>query len=90
MKYIATDEAIKKANEYGLTEHEVIQEFKARVKLYSEDKIDDLVFDWKGKEIVVLPIGKQTVMMFVYGQEIKGSYEDLPVYKYKNNQWIKK
>lgn len=90
MKYIATDEAIAKANEYGLTEHEVIQEFNARVKLYSEDKIDDLVFDWKGKEIVVLPIGKQTVMMFVYGQEIKGSYEDLPSIKYKNNEWIKK
>lgn len=90
MKYIATEEAIEKANEYGLTEHEVIQEFNARVKLYSEDKIDDLVFDWKGKEIVVLPIGQKTVMMFVYGQEIKGSYENLPIYKYKNNKWVKK
>lgn len=90
MKYIATDEAIEKANEYGLTEHEVMQEFKARVKLYSEDNLDDLVFDWKGKEIVVLPIGRETAMMFVYGQDLNGSYEDLPQYVYKNNQWIKK
>lgn len=89
MKFIATDEAIAKANEYGLTEHEVIQEFNARVKLYSEDKLDDLVFDWKGKEIVVLPIGKKTAMMFVYGQELKGSYEDLPQYKFKKNMWVK-
>lgn len=89
MRYIATDEAIAKANEYGLTEHEVKQEYKARLKLYSEEKLDDLVFDWKGKEIVVLPIGAKTVMMFVYGQELKGSYEDLPMYQYKNNKWVK-
>lgn len=90
MKYIATEEAIKKANEYGLTEHEVIQEFNARVKLYSEEKLDDLVLDWKGKEIVVLPIGRETTMMFVFGQELKGSYEDLPQYVYRNDKWVKK
>lgn len=90
MKYIATDEAIVKANEYGLTEHEVMQEFNARVKLYEEDNLDELVFNWKGKEIVVLPIGKTTAMMFIYGQDLNCSYEDLPTYIYKDNKWIKK
>lgn len=90
MKYIATDEAIKKANEYGLTEHEVLQEYKARQKLYKNEDLSDLVLEWKGKEIVVLPIGEKTAILFLYGQEIEGSYEDLPEYKYKNNEWIKK
>lgn len=89
MKYIATDEAIAKANEYGLTEHEVIQEFRARQNLYENQDLSKIVFEWKGKEIVVLPIGQTTAILFVYGQELKGSYEDLPEYIYKN-KWIKK
>lgn len=90
MKYVATEEAIVKANEYGLTELEVVQEYKARRKAYEEDDISQLVLNWKGKEIVICPVGQKTAVMFLYGHALQCSYEDLPEYVYKNNKWIRK
>ncbi len=87
MKYIATEEALEKLNKYKVTEHEVMQEINARRKVYEEHNLDDLVLNWKGKEIVALPIGKTTAILFIFGQEMKGSYEDLPQIVYKKNKW---
>ena len=91
MKYISTNDALIKLNMYGLTEHEVIQEFNGRVKANSEaGNIGDIVLNWKNEDIIILPIGKKTALLFVYGQEIKGSYEDLPQVIYKNDKWCLK
>lgn len=90
MKYIATDEALIKLNEYGMTEHEVRQEFNGRLKAQNDGDMGDLVLNWKNENIVILPLGKKTAILFLYGQEVKGSYEDLPEIVYKNNKWTYK
>ena len=92
MKYIATDEALIKLNMYGMTEIDVVKEFKGRKKCH-EDKdgnMGDLVLNWKNEDIVILPLGEKTAILFVYGQELKTSYEDLPEIEYKENKWIYK
>lgn len=90
LKYIATEEALVKLNMYGLTELEVAKEFKGRLKCQEDGDMGDLVLNWKNEDIVILPMGKKTAVLFVYGQEIKGSYEDLPEVIYKDNKWIYK
>lgn len=91
MRYIATNDALIKLNVYGMTEHEVIQEFNGRVKANSKDgNIGDIVLNWKNEDIVILPIGIKTALLFVYGQEIKCSYEDLPQIVFKENKWCLK
>lgn len=89
MKYIATDEALIKLNMYGLTELEVVQEFRGRKKCHNtkDGNMGDLVLNWKNEDIVILPLGEKTALLFVYGQELKTSYEDLPEIEYKENKW---
>ena len=71
-----------------MTEHEVIQEFNGRVKADSDEgNIGDLVLNWKNEDIVIMPIGIKTAFLFVYGQELKCSYEDLPQIIYDNEVW---
>lgn len=87
LKYIATDEALIKLNIYGLTEKDIEQEFKGRLKCQEDGDIGDLILNWKNEDIVVFPLGKKTAVLFVYGQDINGKYEDLPEIKYKDNKW---
>ena len=90
LKYIATNEALIKLNNYRLTEHEVRQEFNGRLKCQTDGDMGDLILNWKNKDMVILPLGKKTAVLFEYGQEIKGSYEDLPEIKYKEDKWVYK
>ncbi len=89
MKYIATEEAIVKLNEYGMNEIDVVKEHKSLYD-FEHDKIDigDVVMNWKNKNLIITPLGKNTTMIFVYGQNIDKSYEDLPEIVYKN-KWVK-
>ena len=90
MKYIATNDAMDKLNIYGLTEHEVIQEFKGKQKCMSDGNMGDLIINWKNEDLIILPIGRKTALIFEYGKEIKGSYEDLPEIEYKEEMWSMK
>lgn len=88
MRFIATNEALIKLNLYGLSEKEVIQEFEGRLKCEEEDgTMGDLIINWKNEDLVILPLGKKTAIIFEYGQELKGSYEDLPQIVYRDNKW---
>jgi hypothetical protein len=87
LKYIATDEALTKLNIYGLTEKEIQQEFKGRLKCQEDGNMGNLILNWKNEDIVVFPLGKKTAVLFAYGQDINRSYEDLPEIKYKDNKW---
>ena len=73
-----------------MTEHEVRQEFNGRLKAQNDGDMGDLILNWKNENIVILPLGKKTAILFLYGQEVKGSYEDLPEIVYKNNKWTYK
>lgn len=90
MKFIATDEALAKLNAYGLTEIEITREHKSRWKALHNGNIGDIVITWKNEDICVSPIGKNTAFLFIYGQEINKTYEDIPEIKYKNNEWKRK
>ena len=90
MKFIATDEALGQLNAYGLTELEITREQKSRWKALHDGNIGDIVITWKNEDICVSPIGKNTALLFIYGQELNKGYEDLPEIKYINNEWIKK
>lgn len=90
MKYIATDEAIENLNKNKITEHEIRQEFNSRWKAIKDGNMGDIIINWKNKDVAVSPIGKSTALLFVYGQEINKSYEDIPEVKYKNDVWERK
>ena len=87
MRYISTIEAMDRLNTFGMTEHEVIQEFKGRLKCEIDGNMGDLIINWKNEDVVILPLGQKTAFLFVYGQELKCSYEDLPQIEYKNEKW---
>ena len=87
MRYISTIEAMDRLNTFGMTELEVIQEFNGRLKCEEDGDMGDLIINWKNEDVVILPLGKKTAILFVYGQELKCSYEDLPQIEYKNDKW---
>lgn len=90
MKFIATEEALIQLNAYGLTELEMTREHKSRWKALHDGNMGDIVITWKNEDICTSPIGKNTALLFIYGQEIKKGYENLPEIKYKDGKWIKK
>ena len=90
MRFLATDEAIVKLNSYGCTEKEIVNEVKQRLKVNESGLFEDMVLDWKQRDLVVLPVGKETALIIEYGTELEGSYEDLPMIKYSDGKWIKK
>jgi len=89
MEYRATEEAIEKLNEYKLTEIDVYREYKSRKEAIKRDTIEDIVMEWKGNELVILPEDKK-VFIFCYGQAIEQETEEYPKIEYKNNKWQKK
>lgn len=91
MKFIATHDAIDKLNSYNMTDEDVYNEFNS-LKELEENKIeiDKVIFNWKNEDLIIMPIGKQTCIVIVYGEELNQSYEDLPQIEYKKNKWIVK
>ena len=88
MRIIATHDAIDKLNSYNMTDEDVYKEFSS-LKDLEENKIeiDKVIFNWKNEDLIIMPIGKQTCIVMVYGEELNQSYEDLPQIEYKKNIW---
>lgn len=89
MKFIATENAIVKLNRYGLTEMEVVKEFKDRIKANKDGLFMDMSLNMKNEDLIILPVGQKTALIFENGIAINGSYEDLPQVKYKDGKWVK-
>ena len=89
MKYIATEGAITKLNTYELTEYDVTREFKSRIEVEKTGDMTKAFINWKNEDLIILPLSKKTALIYEYGKEIKGSYEDLPEIKF-DGIWKKK
>ena len=87
--FIATENAIVKLSRYELTEVEVVKEFKDRIKANKEGLFLDMSLNMKNEDLIILPSGQKTALIFENGVPINGSYEDLPQVKFKDNKWIK-
>jgi hypothetical protein len=88
MKFIATHDAIDILNASNLTEIDVYKEFKSFKNLEDGNiEVKDLIFNWKNENLIIAPIGKNSALIMVYGEELNQSYEDLPEIIYKNNEW---
>lgn len=86
MKYIATKEGIRILNETKMTEIEVRNEHKQLRELdKGKISLEDIVLNWKIKDLVIAPIGENKTLIFKMG-EIVDNYENLPRIKYKN-EW---
>ena len=87
MRFMATDGAVEKLNRYQLTEFEVSQEALSRLEAEEKEDIGCIVLNWKNEDLIILPVGKKTAIIFEYGKEIEGSYENLPIIRYRDNHW---